>query len=230
MKINRYPSAAEVRENKNFLEEEANKKKYDEKLLKALMLLIGPKERNLISSKKLKKVRHSEKMVYFEADVIHQKVYTGYEEAIYWYRTMTKEHFEYLRTSKKVNVEGENDYGGIAPNFDYCAKPEYFGNKKRGTHIVEFELGSSGEELCEQIQEREISKWGEKNFVERSPKPENGAMSIGLGPAGYYAGTAGEVFNEKLLSGDITWRLVKFRIANPIPNDPLYYKDGKGDD
>ena len=212
------------------VKKEVEKEKYDEKLLSKLSPLIGPKERSLINSKQLKKVRHSDKMVFFEADMIHQETYKDYPDAIYWYRTMTKEHFEYLRTTKKVNIEGEKDYGGIAPFFDYCAKKEYFGNKKKGTHIVEFELGSNGKELCEQIQEREIKNRGIKNFVKKDPKPENGAISIGLGPAGYYAGTAGEVFNEKLLSGDITWRLVKFRIANPIPNDPLYYKDGRDDD
>jgi hypothetical protein len=125
-----------------------------------------------------------------------------------------------------VNVEGEKDYGGIAPYFGYVSKPEYFGNEKHGTHIVEFELGCKGKELCKQIEEREKEKKGKK-FKSMDLKPENGTMSIGLGPAGYYWGTAGEVFNEMLVNGDITWKLVKFRIANPIPNDALYYKDGK---
>jgi hypothetical protein len=212
------------------VKKDERKEKYEEKLLAKLLPNLGLKERNLINSRQLKMVRYSAAMVFFEVDRIQRIQHMDFEKAIYWYRTMTEKHFEYLRTNKKVNIEGEKDYGGIAPFFSYCAKPEYFGNRKNGTHIVEFELDTNGKGLCEQIRAREIKKPGLVNFVHRDPKPENGAVSIGLGPKGYYAGTAGEVFNEKLLKGDITWRLVKFRVANPLPNDPLYDSDGRNAD
>jgi hypothetical protein len=203
-------------------EREVEMKEYDKALRIALLPLLGAHERALINRRLLTKVRHSARMVFFETDWIHQKYFIEYQEARFWYRTMTREHFNYLVNTNMVNVNGENDYGGIAPTFKYCEHPKYFGNEKSGTHIVEFELYCTGEELCKEIQERDKESTGKK-FALSHPKSEGGITSIGLGPKGYYKGTAGKYFNEKLLSGAIKWKLAKFRIANPIADHVYFY-------
>ena len=149
------------------------------------------------------------RMIHFEAVVpVKQPGFTEYQHTRYWYRTMKRDDFLSLAKKNQVITERQNDYGGIAPNYEYAKR--YFGNDKQGTHIVEFALEITGEGLYEKINEREKSLKGNK-YRPQTPKPEGGG-TIGLGPAGMYRGTAGSVFNEMLDRHEVTWRLVYFGI------------------
>ena len=70
MKINQYPSAEEVKKNKSWVQEEADRKKYDEKLIDKLSSKLCNHERNQITDKKLLKERHSKTDVFFKAELI----------------------------------------------------------------------------------------------------------------------------------------------------------------
>lgn len=165
-------------------------------------------ERNAIRNNKIKKSRESGRMIHFEAVVpVKQPGYIEYETTRYWYRTMKRDDFLSLAKKNQVITERTNDYGGIAPNYEYAKK--YLGNDK-GTHIVEFAFEITGKEFHEKINERESSLKGNK-FRPQTTKAEGGG-TIGLGPAGMYQGIAGKVFNEMLDRHEITWRLVYFGI------------------
>jgi hypothetical protein len=218
MKINRYPSIGEVKQNKTHLQQEADRRKYDIKLMSKLSASFCNDERNLITDKKLVKVRHTKNDVFFKAELINQANYMEYEHAYYWYRCMSREDYLYLVNHREVNLKRAKDYGGIAPNFEYVSK--YF-KKSGGSHIVEFKMNISGKAFLESVHELEENKKGKK-ITKQAPKAEGGG-SIGLGTAGTYAGTAGELFNSMLQTREIDWRLVHFRVENPLPNEDLFY-------
>ena len=218
MKINQYPSAEEVKKNKSWVQEEADRKKYDEKLIDKLSSKLCNHERNQITDKKLLKERHSKTDVFFKAELIHQENYKEYKDAYYWYRCMSREDYIYIVTNSEVVINRAKDYGGIAPNFEYA---ETYFTKSGGSHIIEFKMNMNGEDFLEAVYELEAAKKGKK-ASKQDPKAEGGG-SIGLGPAGTYAGTAGELFNKKLKNREFTWRLVNFRVENPLPNDELFY-------
>jgi hypothetical protein len=198
---------------------ELDDSKYDEKLIAKLSPGFCNRERNLVTDKILKKVRHTKNDVFFKSENIRQIEYKEFSDAWYWYRCMSREDFLYLVNHNQVKIDRPKDYGGIAPNFDYVVT-NYF-KKGGGSHIVEFKMNVNGRDFCEAAFELEKKKKGKK-AAKQTPKAEGGG-SIGLGPAGTYAGTAGELFNSQLQSREITWRLVNFRVANPLPNDELFY-------
>jgi hypothetical protein len=222
MKIGRYPSTRQdVIKNMEDAAKDSDNALYMQKLRKKIMPGLMNHERNLVVAGKLYWHRHTEEMVFFKARMINQIERTNHKEAKYWYRCMTREDFEYLIKNNKVNVDGENNYGGIAPCFSYCSDTRYFGNDKAGDHIIEFKLPGNGQDFIDQVWE--VAARGKKKFKGADPKSESGCISIGLGPKGFYAGTAGVIFNKMLDSREIEWRLVNFRVANPISDDPKYY-------
>jgi hypothetical protein len=218
MKINQYPSPEEVKKNKSWVQEEADRKKYDERLIAKLSSNLCNHERNQITDKKLLKERHNKNDVFFKAELIHQESYKEHEDAYYWYRCMSREDYLYIVNHSEVVITRPKDYGGIAPNFEYVTG--YF-KKSGGSHIVEFKMNMNGKAFLEAVHESEENKKGKK-VTKQAPKAEGGG-SIGLGPAGTYAGTAGELFNSMLKNREITWRLINFRVENPLPNDELFY-------
>jgi hypothetical protein len=199
-------------------DKELGESKYDEKLIAKLSGSFCNHERNLVTDKKLKKVRHNKNDVFFKADWIHQVEYKEYPDAYYWYRCMKREDFLHIVIHNQMKIDRANDYLGIAPNFEYVTN--YF-NKTGGSHIVEFKMNVHGRDFCEAAFELEKGEKG-KRAVKQTPKAEGGG-SIGLGPAGTYAGIAGKLFNSRLQTREITWQLVNFRVANPLPNDELFY-------
>ncbi|MEN0054575.1 MAG: hypothetical protein AAGC65_12960 [Mucilaginibacter sp.] len=216
MKINQYPSAEEVKKNKSWVQEEANRKKYDERLITKLSGNLCNYERNQITDKKLLKVRHSKTDVFFKAELINQVGHKEFSQAIYWYRCMSRADFLFIERNDELDLSRAFDYGGIAPNFQYVEG--YF--SKDSSHIIEFKMRMTGEKFLNEVYESEKLK--NKRVGKETPKGEGGG-TLGLGKKGIYKGAAGELFNSMLKRGEITWRLVNFRVTNPLPDDELFY-------
>ena len=125
-------------------------------------------------------------------------------DARYWYRSMPPDQFKYLKKNDKLKFDA---YGGIATNRTYSRKPEFFGNDKPATHLLEFDtfkgVQGKGVDLYDEF--RTQNGW--------EPKAEGDGGTYGLGSTGHGAGAAGDMFNAWLESGLITWRLIDLKVA-----------------
>lgn len=147
----------------------------------------------------------------------NQRAEISPDQSKHFYRTMSKSEFQHLVNHNELPAQ--SSFGGIAPYYGYSAQTKYTGNKKDGSHIVEFRLKVDGRVLKEAIDEKAKFKIG-KGFIPEGYKIESGCLSIGLGDTGLYGGRAKgvaksvglEVFNDWLRFGWITFRLVRFSL------------------
>jgi hypothetical protein len=240
MKINRFPSPDEVTKNavnaaipptradlaksKALLERSDDINKLNTDIVAGVIARVSVIEAALIKSGKLKKDRQNKTTVFFIAkNPPKQIAHMEHKSARYWYRAMSKEDYIGLENGHRLITDGKNDFCGIAPYFDYVTNPKYHGQKKGGTHVVEFTFDCCGQDFVEEI-ESEISKIKKgKLFTKETPKGEAGG-SIGLGPKGLYGGAGGPIFNEKLMTHKFTFRLVAFHCEMPLTTShPCYY-------
>ena len=149
----------------------------------------------------LKYKRENKDWKFYGVDDIGQEVNPNPSTStLFWYRAIEPEKYDYLLANNQFPQE--KSYGGIANNHKYAGK--YLTNKSEANRIVEFNTTKKGE----------LYKYFKENGV-NEPKPEDGAISYGLGDTGTKPkGVPLQLFNGLLTSGDITWRVVDKKVPN----------------
>ncbi|PWV56560.1 hypothetical protein [Chitinophaga sp. S165] len=181
-----------------------DKRRYSE-YMRIIRDSIGRDERKLVDSRAFTTERFTNDVVFF-FEYAHSVGASSYENTRHWYRAMPTNEYNYLKLHNQLDCQF---YGGIASNYTY-SKDGYLTNNGPNTHLVEFSVGMDGDKFVKLIHEETKRLQGNRwRFNEL--KPEDGALSIGLGRTGHYKGAAGTVFNDLLSARKITWRLCCFR-------------------
>jgi len=183
--------------------------KRDQMICKILETL-DAREQRLITSKRIKYLRENDDDVFFGVHDIKQESYVGSTDSKYWYRCMSRDQFLHLLSKDSMDFTAEKDYGGVACNYSYSADPKYFGAKKSGRYIVEFEFPNTLSDFLSQVgKQRGIAN------LEKRGKGEGGrAWSLGFATSGNCHEAMND-FNNGLEKNIIGWRLVQCRYPKP---------------
>lgn len=189
----------------NTPEERIQKNEKYKGYLKIVRDTIESDDRKLVDSRAFMTERYTDSVVFF-FEFAHNVGPSSFETTRHWYRAMPTHEYKHLKTHNKLDCQY---YGGIASHYSY-SKDNYLTNNGPNTHLVEFSVGMDGAKFVDLIHKETKKKQGRK-WAFHEIKPEDGAVSIGLGKTGHYKGEAGTVFNEMLSKHQITWRLCCFR-------------------
>ncbi|KAI6659949.1 hypothetical protein LOD99_14289 [Oopsacas minuta] len=156
-------------------------------------------EANDDHEKDLKFKRENKDWKFYGVDNIGQEDNpTPSTNTLFWYRAI--EQSTYTEMVQSNQFPNEAAYGGIANNHKYVGK--YLTNKSEANRIIEFNTVKLGL----------LSEYFTKNGI-NAPKPEDGAISYGLGLKGNKpVGKPLILFNDSMRKGDITWRVVDKKV------------------